>query len=118
MTKSKYFSEREFQRCTPPCSLRDMDQETIDKFDKARQLAGIPFVINSAYRSVDYEKSKERAGTSAHTLGRAMDIRCNDPRNRFKIVNALLKAGFNRIGVYDTFIHADNSTNHEQAVIW
>ena len=118
MTKSKYFAEREFQRCTPPCSLRDMRQDSVDKFDKARQLAGIPFVINSAYRSVDYEESKERAGTSAHTLGRAMDIRCNDPKNRFKIVNALLKAGFNRIGVYDTFIHADNSTTHEQDVIW
>ena len=23
-----------------------------------------------------------------------------------------------RIGVYDTFIHADNSTTHEQDVIW
>ncbi len=118
MIKSKYFAEREFQRCTPPCSLQDMRQDSIDKFNKARQLAGIPFVINSAYRSVDYEKSKGRAGTSAHTLGRAMDIRCNNPRNRFKIVNALIKAGFNRIGIYATFIHADNSTTHEQDVIW
>ena len=118
MIKSRYFSEREFQRCNPPCSLRDMDQKSIDKFDKARQLAGIPFVINSAYRSIDYENSKGRAGTSAHTLGKAMDIRCHDSKNRFKIVDALIKAGFKRIGVYDTFIHADNSTTHEQDVIW
>ena len=115
---SKYFSESEFKRCTPPCSLQDMEQSTMDKADKARQLAGIPFVINSAYRSVAYEKSKGRAGTSSHTLGKAIDIRCYSPESRYKVVTALLKAGFTRIGIANNYIHADDSEKHRQGVIW
>lgn len=118
MIKSKYFSESEFERCNPPCSLQDMKQDAMDMFDKARELAGIPFVINSAYRTVEHEKARKRAGTSAHTLGRAIDIQCQNESNRFKILTALLDVGFTRIGVYDTFIHADNSTRHVQKVIW
>lgn len=115
---SKYFSESEFERCTPPCSLQKMKQSTMDMFDEARRLAGIPLVINSAYRSVDYEKSKGRAGTSSHTLGKAIDIRCNSIETRYKIVVALLNAGFTRIGIANNFIHADNSEKHQQDVIW
>lgn len=118
MITSKYFSESEFKRCTPSCSLQDMQQATMSKFDTAREIAGIPFVINCAYRSVDWEKRKGRAGTSAHTLGRAIDIRCNSDRNRFLIVDALVKAGFKRIGIAKTFIHADDSPNHSQQIIW
>ena len=58
------------------------------------------------------------SGTGAHTVGRAIDIRCNTSRNRFLVVNALLKAGFKRIGVGKTFVHADDSETHDQEVIW
>jgi hypothetical protein len=34
------------------------------------------------------------------------------------VVNALLKAGFKRIGVAKTFIHADDSETHDQEVMW
>jgi hypothetical protein len=95
-----------------------MNQATMSKFDTAREIAGIPFVINSAYRSPVWEKAKERSGTGAHTLGRAIDIRCNTDRNRFLIINALLKAGFTRIGVEKTYIHADDSPGHTQQLVW
>lgn len=48
---SRYFSEKEFNRCFPICFLSDMDQVFIDKLDAARKLAGVPFVLNCAYRS-------------------------------------------------------------------
>lgn len=118
MIKSRHFSESEFKRCVPACSLQDMKQSTMNRFDTARDIAGIPFVINSAYRSSSWEKSKNRSGTGAHTLGCAMDIRCNTNSNRFKIISALVKAGFTRIGVAETYIHADDSINHSQEVIW
>ena len=103
MVTSKYFSEGEFNRCSPSCSLQDMKQTTMSKLDTAREIAGIPFVLTSAYRS---------------PLGRAVDIKCNTSRNRFLIVDALLKAGFNRVGVANTFIHADDSETHDQEVMW
>ncbi len=118
MIKSKYFKEPEFRGCIPSCSLQDMNQATMSKFDTAREIAGIPFVINSAYRSPVWDRSKGRSGTGAHTLGRAIDIRCNSDRNRFLIVNALIKAGFTRIGIAKTYIHADDSSLHSQQVVW
>ena len=118
MITSKYFKEDEFNRCSPSCSLQDMKQTTISKLDTAREVAGIPFVLTSAYRSSEHDRSKGRSGTGAQTIGRAIDIRCNTSRNRFLVVNALLKAGFKRIGVGKTFVHADDSETHDQEVIW
>lgn len=116
--KSEFFSESEFKRCTPQCSLQDMQQSLMTKLDRARELAGIPFVITCGYRSSAWDKARGRSGTGAHTTGHAIDIRCNSSSNRWKIVNALLAVGFNRIGVAKTFIHVDNSTVHSQEVIW
>lgn len=118
MTTSKYFKEKEFQACSPECSLQDMQQSTMSKLDTAREIAGIPFVLNSAYRSPDHDRQRGRSGTGAHTLGCAVDIRCNTDRNRFHVISALIKAGFTRIGVAKTFIHADDSTSHSQQITW
>lgn len=118
MIKSKHFKESEFKRCVPSCSLQDMKQSTMNRFDTARELAGIPFVINSAYRSPEWDKSKGRSGTGSHTLGQAIDIRCHSDSNRFKIVSALIRAGFSRIGISKTFIHADDSASHKQEIVW
>lgn len=118
MITAKYFKESEFKACKPACSLQDMKQSTMDRLDRARGLAGIPFVLNSAYRSQQWELSKGRTGNGAHTTGRAVDIRCNTSWNRMKIVEACLKAGFRRIGIGDTFVHVDDSPNLTQDVIW
>jgi len=118
MITAQYFNESEFKRCAPPCSLQDMNQSMMKRLDYARKIAGIPFVINSAYRTPEYEKAHGRKGTSSHTLGRAVDIRCNTDENRFKIVGALQQAGFNRIGIGKTYIHVDDSPIHKPYVIW
>lgn len=118
MITAKYFSEEEFKSCSPSCSLQDMKQTTMSKLDTACEIAGIPFVLNSAFRSSAHDRSRGRSGTGAHTLGRAVDIRCNTDRNRFLILEALLKAGFHRIGVSKTFIHADDSQGHSQDIVW
>lgn len=115
---AKYFSEGEFKRCVPSCSMQDMQQSLLDMLDAARERAGIPFVLNSAYRSVSYEKSKGRSGLSAHTTGHAVDIRCNSNANRMKVVKALLDVGLRRIGIGKTYIHADNSPSLTQNVMW
>lgn len=115
---TKYFSEPEFTNCSPACSLQDMRQSTIDRLDSAREIAGIPFILNSAYRSGDWDRAKGRSGTGSHTMGCAVDLRCSSDAARWKIVNALIAAGFRRIGVAKTYIHADDSASHSQGVIW
>lgn len=114
----RYFTQSDFDNCTPPCKISDMDHGVMVMFDRARDLAGIPFFVNSAYRTVEHELSRGRSGDSAHTTGKAMDIRANASRNRFLIVDALLKVGFNRIGIARTFIHADYDQTKDDRVIW
>jgi len=118
MIKAKYFKEVEFKACTPPCSLQDMKQETMNKLDKAREIAGIPFVLNSAYRSPEWERDHDRTGKGAHPHRHAVDIRCNTYQNRMKIVQALLAVGFRRIGIGRTYIHVDDDPTKAQDVIW
>lgn len=118
MITAKYFKEAEFKRCTPSCSLQDMDQGFMITLDALRAQAGIPLVITSAYRSVAYEKKKGRSGNSAHTRGVAVDIRCNSSSNRFKITKAAMDLKIRRIGFGNGFIHIDTDTSLSQDVAW
>jgi len=118
MKTAKYFTEKEFNNSTPSCSMQDIDQTTLDMLDKARELAGIPFKINCAYRTRNWDLSKGRSGRSAHTEGKAVDIHCGTSSAKFIIIDALLKVGFNRIGIATTFVHVDNSAILPQNVIF
>lgn len=118
MIKSRHFTEEEFNKCNPTCSMQEMKQSTIDKADLVRDLIGQPLFINCAYRSSEHDKRKGRSGTGAHTTGNAIDFRCSNSRDRFKIVQACIDAGFSRIGVAENFIHVDDSFNHDQYVLW
>lgn len=114
----KYFSEEEFTKAQPSCSLSDMDESFMRLLDEARDYAGVPFKINSAYRSPEYEKSKGRSGQSRHCYGIAVDIACYTGDFRFAIVNALLAVGFRRIGIGSNFIHVDAGYKGSTPIIW
>lgn len=119
--KAKYFKDAEFKKCYPPCSINDVSQVLLDKLDKVREIAGIPLILNCAFRDKEWDKAQGRSGKGAHTLGKAVDIRCNSDENRAKIVVAAIKVGFNRIGIYPTFIHLDIATKKDgltENVIW
>lgn len=113
-----YFCDDEFKRACPACSLSDMDEDFMNHLDKAREFAKIPFVINSAYRSVDYEKKKGRTGSSQHCKGLAVDLRCRTNAERFRIVDSLLAVGFRRIGIGTNFIHVDDGYPNSEPIIW
>lgn len=115
---SKYFKDAEFLRCTPSCSIGQMDAGFLNLMDQVRERAGIPMVINSAYRTKAWETMHGRNGTSAHCKGLALDIRCNTSQNRYRIVRAALLCGIKRIGIGKTFIHLDADDTLPQQVIW
>ncbi len=104
---SKYFKEIE----------TNMNQEFLFVLDEAREFAGIPFIINSAYRSPEHPLSIKNP-SSSHIKGLAVDIKATDSTTRFKIVKALVEVGFKRIGIADTFIHVDLDLDKTQNVIW
>lgn len=103
-----YFKEMEFLRASPSCHLEDMNMRFMHRLDKLRELCNFPLVVNSAYRSRDYELSKKRSGTSWHCKGRAIDIRCDDSWKRYMIVRNAIKLGFNGIGIGKNYIHLDD----------
>jgi len=114
----RYFSQRDFDTCNPPCKLQDMDQTFMKKLDIARQVAMLPFIVTSGFRSEIYEKEQGRDGTSSHTKGVAIDLGVSNSSERYKILNALLSVGINRIGIGENFIHADIDKDKPQSVIW
>lgn len=87
--------------------MEDLSDELLDRLDVVRSLCGFPLIVNSAYRSFDYELEKGRTGSSSHCKGVAVDIAVQSVENRLKIVQNALRAGFRRIGIAPTFVHLD-----------
>jgi len=114
----KYFSIKEFDSPDVIGSGNKMDKKFIEKLDYARSNAGVPFKINSGYRTNKWnEKVGGRIGSS-HIKGLAADIQAIGSRDRALIVKSLLDVGINRIGIAKTFIHCDVDKDKDQDVIW
>lgn len=118
MTKLTYFTVDEFDSPDLPGSGKNMDPGFLEKLDKARELAGISFVIASGYRTRSHNKKVGGVKDSSHCRGYAADIRVKNSTSRYKIIQALLAAGFTRIGVAATFIHVDNDPDKVEHVLW
>ena len=114
----KYFNLKEFDSPDIDGSGVNMDSAFLDKLDKARELAGIPFKITSGYRSHTHNRKVGGVPDSSHTLGYAADIHCVNSAQRHIIITSLLSVGLNRIGVSNTFIHVDNDPSKVANVIW
>ena len=96
----------------------NMDLDFLSKLDEAREIANIPFKINSAYRSKEHNAKIGGKPNSSHLKGLAVDISVTDSRSRFIVLEALIKVGFNRIGIADTFIHVDDDKEKSDRVVW
>ena len=100
------------------CRGNKTSPELIRMLDRARELAGIPFYVNSGYRCPKHNREEGGKSTSSHLKGLAADIRCNDSSSRFLIIESLLKVGFTRIGQGSNFIHCDIDVDKVGDVIW
>ena len=118
----KHFQLSEFDCNCGGCSHKgeDMDIDFMIKLDRARELADIPFKITSGARCVEHNKSIGGVSKSSHCNlpCNASDISVTDSRQRFKIVENLIKAGFTRIGIGKNFIHCDTDKLKSQRVCW
>ena len=95
----KYFKENE---------VVGLKTELVDMLDKAREIAGIPFVITSGYRDVTHNEDVGGVKDSSHTKGEAVDLRARNSHEHFLITKALMDAGFTRISkCYKSHIHCD-----------
>lgn len=105
----KYFSDKEIVGLKP---------ELVLLLDQAREIAGIPFKLNSGKRTVEQNEKAGGVKDSAHLSGLAVDIACTTDSARYKIISAMQKVGFNRIGIAKTFVHCDIDKTKSPNVIW
>ena len=118
-----YFNYHEFDSPLQQGSGQLMDKGFLYALNQARHIAGIPFEITSGFRiEADIERLEKQgykvSKNSSHLKGLAADIACTDSVSRYIIIDALLKAGFTRIGIAKTFIHVDNDLDKAQNCIW
>tara|TARA_E500000318_G_C3426271_1_gene159301 strand:+ start:7 stop:363 length:357 start_codon:yes stop_codon:yes gene_type:complete len=114
----KYFKYHEFDSPDKPGSGHNMQLSFLELLDNARQIAGIPFKINSGFRTPEHNEKVGGAESSSHLRGHAADIHVSSSTYRYEILSALLEAGFTRIGIAKNFIHVDNDPIKTQKVIW
>lgn len=102
---SKNFKLYEFQ-CKDGNGVVKIDSVLVDKLQELRDLIGKPVIINSAYRTPEYNKKVGGSPNSQHLLGKAADIRVNGLTPK-QLANYCEKIGFGGIGIYKTFVHVD-----------
>ena len=105
----RHFKVEEFNCTCGRCGRghADMDPALLAMLDKAREAAGMPFVISSAFRCAARNQAVGGVAGSSHTKGKAVDIRCADSHSRFVMLRALLEAGFRRVELAPTWLHVD-----------
>jgi uncharacterized protein YcbK (DUF882 family) len=102
----KHFKKEEFE-CKCGCGLNNINDDFVRMLDSARFFTKIPFKINCGVRCEKHNKEVGGVEDSAHCKGLAVDISTRSDSIRFAIVEALLKVGFTRVLLYDTFVHVD-----------
>ena len=107
-------------KCKCGCGkgVEQMNVDFILKLRKAQDDSGLTFKYNSGFRCAAHNKKVGGSKTSSHIIGEAVDIAAKTSRDKFNIAQALLLAGFTRLGIGKTFIHADTDKNKAQGVIW
>ena len=112
----KYFTLDEFDCPSHKGSGVNMDSNFLAKLEEAREIAGIPFKITSGYRTKSHNEEVGGVPNSSHLIGVAADISVSSGADRYVILNALIRAGFKRIGVAKTFIHCDTDDSKPNSV--
>ena len=114
----KYFNYSEFDSPDIKGSGKLMDRRLLMMLDRAREIVGEPLIITSGYRSAEWNAKVNGVESSSHLKGLAVDIAIRNSRMRFKLINALIEVGINRIGIADNFIHIDIDADKDKNVIW
>jgi uncharacterized protein YcbK (DUF882 family) len=116
--KVRYFNYSEFDSPDVQGSGQMMDKTLLEMLDEVRDKFDKPIHITSGFRTPAHNEAVGGVETSSHLKGLAVDIACTNSKDRFDLINCLLDVGFSRIGVGDTFIHADIDQDKTQGVIW
>lgn len=124
----RHFKSSEFDSKDKPGSAETgMEYDFMRALDSARGRARVPFVINSGFRTAKHNRAIGGRRNSAHTRGWAADIALapiakelgsTTAAARAFLVEVLQREGFNRLGLYATFVHVDMDPSLPPNVTW
>lgn len=118
---NKFFNRVEFLKYDQAASestKKKIDTIHIPELVKVRSKLGVPIIIRSAARSVEWEKKQRRSGKSQHVYNNglgAVDVSVKDFDDKKKLdaleAALIAETKYTRITRYDTFLHADLAPN-------
>ena len=113
---TNYFQDIELH--CPCCGVKGFSGELLFILNTIREDLNRPVILNSAYRCEKQNKKVGGSATSSHLKGLAVDIRCSNSSARFELLKILMNYGIHRVGISETFIHADIDKDKQQFVMW
>lgn len=109
------------EQFNPPPNIVANMQKLSSKLDiiaMKMKAAGYGFDITSGYRCERLNTAVGGKKNSAHVRGLAADIRFTNQQHAKDLINALIAAGFKRIGLGSSFIHADIDNTLPHPACW
>lgn len=114
-----YFSRDELM--CQHCGEYYFDSEFMALLNNIREEYGKPMIVNSGYRCQEHPLERAKTSTGAHSLGKAVDIRCSGA-DALELIRIAMEFGIKRIGVNQKgstrFIHLDNADELPSPAIW
>jgi hypothetical protein len=116
------FTLEEFA-CKCGCGLANPAHSLLDRLNESRAESGISYTITSGGRCIEHNRAEGGNDSSSHLPSQngytyAVDIAATTSSQRSAILRGLHFAGFNRIGIAKTFIHADVDLLKNDNVCW
>jgi uncharacterized protein YcbK (DUF882 family) len=106
------------EQFNPPQFVLDNIDNLAQQLQVARDYFGEPMIFSSGYRCLKLNKAVGGVANSAHTSGMAVDIEFTSEAHAKKLIEALIKAGFKRIGLGWSFIHVDIDMSKPHPACW
>jgi zinc D-Ala-D-Ala carboxypeptidase len=103
--------------CHCGCGVNLMSVPFVGLLQKIRDNYGKPMIVTSAYRCKAYNDSIPGAAPESwHCKGLAVDIACQSPLDRYRLIKLAIDFGITGIGVSSKFLHFD--IGHADRMIW
>ena len=105
--------------CKCGCGYLSIHSDLVRRLEVAGGVLGYLPKINSGCRCKAYNATvKGSSQTSSHLNGYAADLAVTTDEQRYLMIRALTLAGFNRIGIGQTYIHVDVDPSKNARRIW